>query len=143
MNFSELGLVPELLRAVAEKGYDTPTPIQAKAIPAVLAGGDVLAGAQTGTGKTAGFVLPTLQRLSAESRTVAGNKRRAVRALILVPTRELAAQVEASVQTYGRHLPLASGVVIGGASFHRQAAMLRRGVDILVATPGRLLDHHA
>jgi ATP-dependent RNA helicase RhlE len=143
MSFSTLGLSDALLRAVADQGYSVPTPIQARAIPAVLAGGDVLAGAQTGTGKTAGFVLPTLQRLSAESGAVAGSKRRAVRALILVPTRELAAQVEASVQAYGRHLPLVSGVVIGGASFHRQAAILRRGVDILVATPGRLLDHHA
>jgi ATP-dependent RNA helicase RhlE len=143
MSFVSLGLSDALLRAVADQGYSVPTPIQARAIPAVLSGGDVLAGAQTGTGKTAGFVLPTLQRLCADSRAVAGNKRRAVRALILVPTRELAAQVEASVQAYGRHLPLASGVVIGGASFQRQAAMLRRGVDILVATPGRLLDHHA
>src|SRR5689334_3377060 len=101
MSFSTLGLSDALLRAVADQGYSVPTPIQARAIPAVLAGGDVLAGAQTGTGKTAGFVLPTLQRLSEESRAAPGNKRRAVRALILVPTRELAAQVEASVQTYG------------------------------------------
>jgi ATP-dependent RNA helicase RhlE len=142
MSFSTLGLSDALLRAVADQGYSVPTPIQARAIPAVLAGSDVLAGAQTGTGKTAGFVLPMLQRLSAGPRSVAGAPRRLVRALILVPTRELAAQVESSVKTYGRHLPLASTVVIGGASFHRQSALLRRGVDILVATPGRLLDHH-
>src|SRR4029434_10916777 len=110
MSFEILGLKPELLRAVADRGYSLPTPIQAQAIPAVLAGGDVLAGAQTGTGKTAGFVLPTLQRLSAESRSLQRTPRRAVRALILVPTRELAAQVEASVKTYGRHLPLASAI---------------------------------
>jgi ATP-dependent RNA helicase RhlE len=142
MAFSTLGLSDALLRAVADQGYSLPTPIQARAIPAVLAGSDVLAGAQTGTGKTAGFVLPILQRLSAGPRFIAGAPRRAVRALILVPTRELAAQVESSVKTYGRHLPLVSAVVIGGASFHRQSSVLRRGVDILVATPGRLLDHH-
>jgi ATP-dependent RNA helicase RhlE len=142
MSFSTLGLSDALLRAVADQGYSTPTPIQAKAIPAVLAGDDVLAAAQTGTGKTAGFVLPMLERLS-NSGTRQNNARRAFRALILVPTRELAAQVENSVQGYGRHLPLTSAVVIGGASMHRQAAALRRGVDILVATPGRLLDHHA
>jgi ATP-dependent RNA helicase RhlE len=143
MTFSTLGLADALLRAVSDQGYSTPTPIQAKAIPAVLAGSDVLAAAQTGTGKTAGFVLPILHRLGANARRAHGNARRFVRALILVPTRELAAQVEASVQAYGRHLPLASATVIGGASLHRQAAALRRGVDILVATPGRLLDHHA
>ena len=142
MSFSALGLSDALLRAVADRGYSLPTPIQAQAIPAVLAGGDVLAGAQTGTGKTAGFVLPTLQRLSAGSRSLQRTPRRAVRALILVPTRELAAQVEASVKTYGRHLPLASTIAIGGASLRSQAALIRRGVDILVATPGRLLDHH-
>src|SRR5881394_907904 len=140
MSFSTLGLSDALLRAVADEGYSLPTPIQARAIPAVLGGSDVLAGAQTGTGKTAAFVLPMLQRLLA--RFVHGAPRRAVRGLILVPTRELAAQVESAVKTYGRHLPLVSTVVIGGASFHRQSSQLRRGVDILVATPGRLLDQH-
>ena len=143
MSFSTLGLSDALLRAVADQGYSVPTPIQAKAIPAVLAGGDILAAAQTGTGKTAGFVLPMLHRLGAEGRRDQHNTRRVVRALILVPTRELAAQVGTSVQTYGRHLPLASAIVIGGASLHGQAAALNRGIDILVATPGRLLDHHA
>ena len=143
MSFSTLGLADALLRAVADQGYSIPTPIQAKAIPAVLTGSDLLAAAQTGTGKTAGFVLPMLHRLAAQPRSRAGTARRPVRALILVPTRELAAQVETSVQTYGRHLPLTSAIVIGGASLHRQAAALRRGVDIVVATPGRLLDHHA
>jgi len=143
MSFSTLGLADALLRAVADQGYSSPTPIQAKAIPAVLAGSDVLAAAQTGTGKTAGFVLPMLDRLGSKSHRDQGNARRFVRALILVPTRELAAQVETSVKTYGRHLPLTSTIVIGGASPQRQAAALRRGVDILVATPGRLLDHHA
>jgi ATP-dependent RNA helicase RhlE len=142
MSFSTLGLSDALLRAVADQGYSVPTPIQAQAIPAVLAGGDVLAGAQTGTGKTAGFVLPMLQRLSAQPVPPRSTLRRPVRALILTPTRELAAQVETSVRTYGSHLPLTSAIAIGGASFNRQAALLKRGVDILVATPGRLLDHH-
>jgi len=143
MSFCMLGLADPLLRAVADQGYSIPTPIQERAIPAVLSGSDLLAAAQTGTGKTAGFVLPMLQRLNPEARPRAGSARRAVRALVLVPTRELAAQVETSVQTYGRHLPLTSAIVIGGASLNRQAAALRRGVDIVVATPGRLLDHHA
>jgi ATP-dependent RNA helicase RhlE len=149
MAFSRLGLADALLRAVADQGYSVPTPIQAKAIPAVLTGSDLMAAAQTGTGKTAGFVLPMLHRLAAATPSRAapsshgGNARRAVRALILVPTRELAAQVETAVQAYGRYLSLASVVVIGGASLNRQAAQLRRGVDIVVATPGRLLDHHA
>ncbi len=143
MSFSTLGLADALLRAVADEGYSIPTPIQAKAIPAVLGGRDVLAAAQTGTGKTAGFVLPMLHRLCAEWRAGHANPRRRVRALILVPTRELAAQVETAVQTYGRHVSLASTIVIGGASRQQQAAALRRGVDVLVATPGRLLDHHA
>ena len=143
MSFSTLGLADALLRAVADQGYSTPTPIQAKAIPPILAGSDVLAAAQTGTGKTAGFVLPMLQRLGAKARPDQSKARPFVRALILVPTRELAAQVEASVQTYGCHLPLTSAIVIGGASMHRQTTVLRRGVDILVATPGRLLDHLA
>ena len=145
MSFRNLGLADALLRAVADQGYSTPTPIQARAIPAVLSGSDLLAAAQTGTGKTAGFVLPMLHRLGAAPRPRANNARRGarpVRALILVPTRELAAQVETAVQAYGRHVPITSTIVIGGASMNRQAAALRRGIDILVATPGRLLDHH-
>ncbi|RME33685.1 MAG: DEAD/DEAH box helicase [Gammaproteobacteria bacterium] len=138
MSFENLGLVPELLRAVREQGYEQPTPIQRKAIPVVLSGRDLLAGAQTGTGKTAGFTLPLLQRLAAGSRS---GGRPAIRALILTPTRELAAQVHESVRLYGGHLPLRSTVVFGGVGIHPQIAKLRRGVDILVATPGRLLDH--
>jgi ATP-dependent RNA helicase RhlE len=138
MAFSSLGLSAELLRAVAEKGYGEPTPIQLKAIPVILEGRDILAGAQTGTGKTAGFTLPLLQRLSTSAPTGGA---RAVRALILTPTRELAAQVEESVRSYGKHLPLKSTVVFGGVGFHPQADKLRHGVEILVATPGRLLDH--
>jgi ATP-dependent RNA helicase RhlE len=139
MSFSSLGLADPLLRAVAEVGYTQPTPIQLQAIPAVLGGGDLLAGAQTGTGKTAGFVLPILQRLAAAPRPSAG--RIPIRALILTPTRELAAQVEESVRLYGKYLPLTSAVVFGGVNINPQFAMLKRGVDILVATPGRLLDH--
>lgn len=138
MSFDTLGLSAELLRAVAEQGYTEPTPIQRKAIPAILAGRDVMAGAQTGTGKTAGFTLPLLQRLSASP---LGQARRPVRALVLTPTRELAAQVGESVATYGRHLPLNSAVIFGGVKINPQIQQLRRGVDILVATPGRLLDH--
>jgi len=130
-----------LTRAVADEGYTTPTPVQAQAIPAILAGRDVLAGAQTGTGKTAGFTLPLLQRLTHPANAGASPARRPVRALILTPTRELAAQVEASVRTYGQHMQLRSTVVYGGVGMHPQLAALRRGVDILVATPGRLLDH--
>ena len=142
MNFKDLGLSEPILRAVGEQGYDTPTPIQAQAIPAVLKGGDLLAGAQTGTGKTAGFVLPMLQRLM-EGQPVRDKRGRpAIRALILTPTRELAAQVEESVRTYGKHLPLTSMVMFGGVGMQPQVDKLRRGVDILVATPGRLLDHH-
>jgi ATP-dependent RNA helicase RhlE len=136
MSFSDLGLKPELLRAVADKGYDTPSPIQIQAIPAVLAGRDVLAGAQTGTGKTAGFVLPILQRLAA---AVAPGDR-APRALILAPTRELAAQVAQSVRDYGKYVPLRVTQVFGGVSINPQISALRSGCDILVATPGRLLD---
>ena len=138
MSFNTLGLSAELLRAVSDKGYGEPTPIQIKAIPVILEGRDILAGAQTGTGKTAGFALPLLQRLNAQTQT---GDRRVIRALILTPTRELAAQVEESVRTYGKHLPLKSTVVFGGVGFNPQADTLRRGVDILVATPGRLLDH--
>jgi ATP-dependent RNA helicase RhlE len=137
MSFSSLGLRAELVRAVADSGYECPTPVQAKAIPVILAGRDVLAGAQTGTGKTAGFTLPVLQRLM-DSRKSPG---RPVRALVLTPTRELAAQVEASVRTYGRHLPLTSTVIFGGVNINPQVATLKRGVDVLIATPGRLLDH--
>jgi len=145
MSFSSLGLSEPLVRAVTEQGYRTPTPIQLKAIPAVLAGGDLLAGAQTGTGKTAGFVLPMLQQLSQPKAAPPGasaSRRRPLRALILTPTRELAAQVEASVRVYGKHLKLTSTIVIGGVGMSPQTAALSRGVDILVATPGRLLDHH-
>ncbi len=138
MTFNDLGLSAELLRAVSDQGYSQPTPIQAKAIPAVLDGGDILAGAQTGTGKTAGFTLPLLQRLN--SRQPARGKR-PVRALVLTPTRELAAQVHDSVKAYGKHLPLRSSVIFGGVSIRPQINTLRNGIDILVATPGRLLDH--
>ncbi len=142
MHFTDLGLAEPLLRAVREQGYDTPTPIQAQAIPAVLKGGDLLAGAQTGTGKTAGFVLPMLQRLMAVPSKRDARGRVAIRALILTPTRELAAQVEESVRTYGKHVPLTSMVMFGGVGMQPQIDRLRKGVDILVATPGRLLDHH-
>ncbi|WP_284620688.1 DEAD/DEAH box helicase [Aquabacterium humicola] len=142
MNFSDLGLAEPILRAVREQGYDTPTPIQQQAIPAVLQGGDLMAGAQTGTGKTAGFTLPLLHRLAAAKPVRDAKGRIAIRALILTPTRELAAQVEESVRTYGKHLPLTSMVMFGGVGMQPQVDKLRRGVDILVATPGRLLDHH-
>ncbi len=138
MSFDTLGLSAELLRAVAEEGYSKPTPIQSQAIPIILEGRDVLAGAQTGTGKTAGFTLPTLQRLSAAKPT---GKYRPVRALVLTPTRELAAQVAENIETYGKYLPLKSTVVFGGVSIGPQISRLRKGVDILIATPGRLLDH--
>lgn len=134
MSFTDLGLAPELSRAVAEQGYETPTPIQLRAIPAVIAGRDVLAGAQTGTGKTAAFVLPLLQAL-AQSPAV-----RAPRALVLTPTRELAAQVAESARQYGRHLKTRICVVFGGVSINPQIDALRGGCDLLVATPGRLLD---
>ena len=142
MNFTDLGLAEPLVRAVHEHGYDTPTPIQLQAIPQVLKGGDLLAGAQTGTGKTAGFVLPMLQRLMAVPSKKDARGRIAIRALILTPTRELAAQVEESVRTYGKHVPLTSMVMFGGVGMQPQIDKLRKGVDILVATPGRLLDHH-
>jgi ATP-dependent RNA helicase RhlE len=140
MSFATLGLSAELLRAVHEHGYTQPTPIQTQAIPIILEGRDILAGAQTGTGKTAGFTLPMLQRLN-ESKRDNGVKRGAVRALVLTPTRELAAQVGESVREYGKHLPLRSAIVFGGVSINPQISILRKGVDILVATPGRLLDH--
>jgi len=138
MLFSQLGLSAELLRAVAAQGYQKATPIQQQAIPLVLEGRDVLAGAQTGTGKTAGFTLPLLKRLQNAG---PGDRRPVVRALILVPTRELAAQVRDSVRTYGRYLPFRSAVIIGGVNINPQISELRKGVDIVVATPGRLLDH--
>jgi ATP-dependent RNA helicase RhlE len=134
--FNQLGLTAELLRAVEQQGYVHATPIQQQAIPPILAGNDVLAGAQTGTGKTAGFTLPLLQRL--QQGTV---NRRRIRALVLTPTRELAAQVADSVRTYGKHLPFRTAVIYGGVSINTQIANLRKGVDVVVATPGRLLDH--
>ncbi len=139
MSFESLGLRAELLRAVSEQGYSEPTPIQKQGIPPVLEGRDLMGGAQTGTGKTAGFTLPLLQRLMASG--APGKGRRPIRALILTPTRELAAQVAESVQTYGKYLPLRSTVIFGGVSINPQKQTLRNGVDILVATPGRLLDH--
>ena len=139
--FAELGLIPELLRAVADQGYTEPTPIQAQAIPLVLDGRDVMGAAQTGTGKTAGFTLPLLQRIAKHANTSASPARHPVRALILAPTRELAAQVEESVRTYARYLSLRMAVVFGGVSIDPQIVALRVGVEILVATPGRLLDH--
>ena len=142
MSFANLGLSAELVRAVVEHGYTVPTPIQTQAIPAVLAGGDLLAGAQTGTGKTAGFVLPILQRLMTHRVAAHPGGRRPVRVLILTPTRELAAQVAESVRVYGKYAKQACAVVYGGVGIQPQIGELRRGVDILVATPGRLIDLH-
>lgn len=136
MGFTSLGLSAPILKAIQEKGYDTPSPIQAKAIPAILEGKDVMAAAQTGTGKTAGFTLPILERLSNGPRVRANQ----VRALILTPTRELAAQVQENVFMYGHHLPLSSAVVFGGVKVNPQMQRLRKGADVLVATPGRLMD---
>ncbi len=136
MSFTQLGLTPELLRAVADQSYTDPTPVQVQSIPLVLAGRDLMAGAQTGTGKTAAFVLPILQRLNARP-----NDRRAIRALILEPTRELALQVEESVRVYGKHRPVRSVPIYGGVSFGPQERALRNGPQVVVATPGRLLDH--
>ena len=140
MQFTELGLSAEILRAVTEQGYDTPTPIQAQAIPLVLAGSDLMAAAQTGTGKTAGFTLPILQRLSQDNKSLSV-KRFKPRALVLVPTRELAMQVQQSVFTYGKHVRLRSAAIYGGVGIGPQVRQLKAGVDIVVATPGRLLDH--
>lgn len=137
MTFDDLGLSPAILTAVTEKGYDTPSPIQEKAIPAVLSGRDVMAAAQTGTGKTAGFTLPLLEILSKSGKKVQSNQ---VRALVLTPTRELAAQVAESVSDYSKNLPIRSSVVFGGVKINPQMQRLRQGVDVLVATPGRLLD---
>ncbi|CAG4882688.1 RNA helicase [Georgfuchsia toluolica] len=140
MSFTNLGLRAEILHAIGEQGYDTPTPIQAKAIPLVLEGRDLMASAQTGTGKTAGFTLPILQLLSSRQEGLS-LKRFKSRALILTPTRELAVQVQESVRTYGKHLSLRSAAIYGGVGMGPQTKALRAGTDILVATPGRLLDH--
>lgn len=139
--FAGLGLAEPLLRALTDAGYTTPTPIQLKAIPVVLAGGDLLAAAQTGTGKTAGFVLPILHRLYVTDPQLSAMKPGRPRCLVLTPTRELAAQVEESVRTYGKHVPLKSMMMFGGVGMQPQVTQLRKRVDILVATPGRLLDH--
>ena len=137
MTFEELNLAPAIVQAVHEQGYTTPTPIQEQAIPAVLAGHDLLAGAQTGTGKTAAFSLPILHRL-----TQGGTQKPAggIRALILSPTRELAAQIEDNLRSYAQHLPVKSTVIFGGVGMKPQIDRIRKGIDILVATPGRLLD---
>jgi len=140
MKFEELNLAPAIIKAVLEQGYETPTPIQAQAIPVILAGHDLLGGAQTGTGKTAAFVLPMLNKLSATEAPRSKFGGIAVRALVLTPTRELAAQVEESVQTYGKYLELSSAAVFGGVGMNPQISRMKKGVDILVATPGRLLD---
>ena len=142
MHFTDLGLRAEILRAITEQGYDTPTPIQSKAIPVVLEGKDLMASAQTGTGKTAGFTLPILQLLSSREADAHPTKRSRTRALILTPTRELAVQVHDSVRTYGKHLPnLRTAAIYGGVGMGPQAKALRSGAEIIVATPGRLLDH--
>ncbi|MDQ3185068.1 MAG: DEAD/DEAH box helicase [Pseudomonadota bacterium] len=141
MSFDQLNLSAEILRAIADQGYTEPTPIQAQAIPPILEGKDIMGGAQTGTGKTAGFTLPMLHRLQSHANTSVSPARHPIRALILVPTRELAAQVYESVKTYGKYLPLKSAVVYGGINMDPQVKDLRAGVEILVATPGRLLDH--
>ncbi|MBK6905611.1 MAG: DEAD/DEAH box helicase [Rhodocyclaceae bacterium] len=140
-SFDELGLLPELLRAVIDNGYTKPTPIQAQAIPIIMAGSDVMGGAQTGTGKTAGFTLPLLQRLAKHASSSPSPARHPVRALILAPTRELAMQVHESVVTYSKYLPLRSVCIYGGVDIKPQIAELREGREIVVATPGRLLDH--
>jgi ATP-dependent RNA helicase RhlE len=141
MSFESLGLMPELLRAVADQGYTEPTPIQLKAIPPVLARHDMMGCAQTGTGKTAGFALPILQLLAPQQSASPSPARHPIRALILTPTRELAAQVEENVRFYSKYLTLRSTVVYGGVDINPQIKALRAGVEILVATPGRLLDH--
>ena len=138
MSFKQLWLIEPLLKALKEQGYTEPTPVQKQAIPVILAKKDILAGAQTGTGKTAGFTLPMLQLLSQHKHT---NARPDIRALILTPTRELASQVAESVEVYGKHLPFKSTVIFGGVKINPQLVALRKGVDIVIATPGRLLDH--
>jgi len=140
-SFADLGLLPELLRAISEQGYTEPTPIQRQAIPPVLSGRDIMGSAQTGTGKTASFALPILQRLAPGASASPSPARHPVRALVLTPTRELAVQVEASFQAYGRHVPLRTTVVYGGVDMDPQIKALHAGVEIVVATPGRLLDH--
>ncbi len=140
MTFDELNLAPAILKAVREQGYETPTPIQAQAIPAVLQGQDLLAGAQTGTGKTAAFTLPLLHRLAQQPAPQGKRGGKGLRALVLTPTRELAAQVEESIRTYGKYLDLDSTVIFGGVGMNPQIDRIQRGVDFLVATPGRLLD---
>ena len=137
MPFTNLGLSKPLLKAIKEQGYDTPTPIQSQAIPVVIEGKDVLAAAQTGTGKTAGFTLPLLERLSQTQPKI---QRKQIRALVLVPTRELAAQVAESIKIYGKYVPYTSTVIFGGVGINPQLAKIRKGVDIVIATPGRLLD---
>jgi len=141
MSFDSLGLSPVLLRALADQGYTAPTPIQSAAIPVALTGRDLLAGAQTGTGKTAAFVLPLLERLFAANAAAPSNGKKKPRALILTPTRELAAQVHESLRAYGKHVRMFSATIFGGVSMGPQMDALRRGVDVLVATPGRLIDH--
>jgi len=141
VNFDNLGLAPELLKALAESGYTTPTPIQSQGIPVALAGGDLMAGAQTGTGKTAAFALPLLQKLLPLANSSTSPAKHPVRALILTPTRELAIQVEESVRAYAKHTQLRSLVVYGGVDIKTQTPHLKTGVEVLVATPGRLLDH--
>ncbi|MDH3886376.1 MAG: DEAD/DEAH box helicase, partial [Desulfobacterales bacterium] len=141
MTFDQLGLSEEIIRAIHDQGYTDPTPIQAQAIPPILDGKDIMGGAQTGTGKTAGFTLPMLHRLQPYESTSVSPARHPIRCLILVPTRELAAQVFESVKTYGKYLSLKCTVVYGGVSMDPQIADLRSGVEILVATPGRMLDH--
>ena len=138
MSFKNLGLSDSLLKAISEKGYETPTPIQQKAIPRILEGKDVLASAQTGTGKTAGFTLPMLQKLANAKQM----HKRPVRALVLTPTRELAAQVYDDVKTYSKYVDIRSTVIFGGVNANPQIRTMKQGVDILVATPGRLLDLH-
>jgi len=141
LTFESLGLAPALLQALSESGYTTPTPIQAAAIPVALSGGDLMAGAQTGTGKTAAFTLPLLQKMLQSANTSTSPAKHPVRALILTPTRELAIQVEESVKTYAKHTPLRSLVVYGGTDIRTQTPHLKTGIEVLVATPGRLLDH--
>ena len=141
MSFEHLGLSNHLLRAISDQGYIKPTPIQERAIPVILSGKDVMGGAQTGTGKTAGFVLPTLQKLEIHANSSTSPAKHPIRTLILVPTRELAVQVYDSIKVYGKYLSLRSTVIYGGVSIDSQISALRSGVEILVATPGRLLDH--
>ena len=141
MSFEYLGLSSSLLRAIADQNYIKPTPIQERAIPVILSGKDVMGGAQTGTGKTASFVLPTLHRLEIHANSSTSPAKHPIRALILVPTRELAIQVYDSIRAYGKYLSLKSAVIYGGTNIDPQISALQSGVEILVATPGRLLDH--